>query len=336
MIRRIHRQLTVRWLQRIASVGIVLILTSYVYSRVVSMTRLVEIECLAEQSPWDARENTTSLRIATFNIAHGRGLSTSNWTGETRQQRIHRLDAIAAELRRLRADVVVLNEVDFDASWSHHVDQARYVANRSGYKYIAKQSNFDFRVLGWTWKFGNAVLSKQPISQATLVDLPGDAIWETVLAGKKRALDCEIQLADQSKFHLVAVHLSPRSEHVRVESITQLVKLAQTGDSPFVLAGDFNAAPPSCRFSQLSDDQQNTISAVDESRVFRRPPSNQSDAFLTFPADKPDRVIDWILVPSNWIVDDYWVKPIALSDHRPVIADIRFGERSLAPRDESP
>ena len=71
-------------------------------------------------------------------------------------ERSDRLREIADFLIEVDADVVVLNEVDFDASWSGHLNQAEFLASRAKYPYRVEQRNLDFRVLGWTWRFGNA------------------------------------------------------------------------------------------------------------------------------------------------------------------------------------
>ena len=57
------------------------------------------------------------------------------------------MDQIAALLRTINADVVVLNEVDFDSTWTHSVDEARYLAEKAGYPFLAEQRNIDYRVL---------------------------------------------------------------------------------------------------------------------------------------------------------------------------------------------
>ncbi|MCG8653568.1 MAG: endonuclease/exonuclease/phosphatase family protein, partial [Pirellulales bacterium] len=85
--------------------------------------RLIQLDNVGQLPP-----RRRALRIACYNIAHGRGLAASNGAGGTKQQRLERLDAIADQLRQMDADVVVLNEVDFDCSWSQHVDQAAYLA----------------------------------------------------------------------------------------------------------------------------------------------------------------------------------------------------------------
>ncbi len=48
------------------------------------------------------------LRVACYNIAHGRGVAVSNWDGGDRAERIARLDQIAELLRRLLTSGPVL------------------------------------------------------------------------------------------------------------------------------------------------------------------------------------------------------------------------------------
>lgn len=62
-----------------------------------------------------------SLRILTFNIAHGRGLSL--YQGWHREGTIRRnLDAIAQVIRSSQADIVALQEVDQSSHWNAHLD----------------------------------------------------------------------------------------------------------------------------------------------------------------------------------------------------------------------
>lgn len=264
-----------------------------------------------------------SLRVATFNIAHGRGVAASNWQAGTDQERIARLDEIASLLRRIDADIVVLNEVDFDCSWSSHTNQARYLARKAGYRYRAEQRNLDFRVLFWTWRFGNAVLSKYPITDAQIVDLPGYSRLETLLAGKKRALSCEVA-AEGGVVRVVGAHLSHRSESLRVKSSGVIVELVKKAKSPTVVAGDLNSTPPDFPEALTDENGQNAIATLDSCGYFRREPNRpgNEDRNLTFHAAEPTLAIDWILIPANWEYRSYTVDPAVLSDHRLVFADL--------------
>ncbi len=176
----------------------------------------------------DAKQSQPSsapLRIACYNIAHGRGVAKSNWEGGNRAEMSARLDQIAELLRRIDADVVVLNEVDFDSTWSYSVNQARILAEKSGYPFWIEQRNLDARILTWRWRFGNAIFSKHPITNAQIIDLPGFSKRETLLAGKKRAVICEINAGDKS-FQIIGSHLSHRSEFLRVKSARMIVNIA--------------------------------------------------------------------------------------------------------------
>lgn len=109
-----------RYRKLIAAVAVVLVvlLGPYVWSR--NLSSSVQIQVFGSGEAQAAP--TGMLRVACYNIAHGRGLAESNWDGGDAATRIGRLDDIAALLVKLDADVVVLNEVDFDASWSNHVN----------------------------------------------------------------------------------------------------------------------------------------------------------------------------------------------------------------------
>ena len=142
------------------------------------------------------------------------------------------------------------------------------------------------------------------------------------MAGKKRGLCCEIELGD-SLVRVAAIHLSHRSEDVRVESARMLCELAKSGSSPLVIAGDFNSSPPEFALSATSARGENAVAILDESTLFRRFPDAMPDETgMTFHADDPTRVIDWIMIPQDWRFDAYDVVDSTLSDHRPVVATI--------------
>jgi endonuclease/exonuclease/phosphatase family metal-dependent hydrolase len=310
---------------RIAALLVATIVVPFVFSRVASPWGRVSVYTIADVPSAEAPPQSGRLRVVCFNIAHGRGLAESNWQGGDHAERAARLNEIAELLSQIDSDVVVLNEVDFDSSWSHSVDQARYLAEKAGYRYVAEQRNLDFRVLFWTWRFGNAVLSKYPIENARVVDLPGFSTWETVLAGKKRALRCDVVVGDQT-IGVVATHLSHRKEALRVRSATVLIDHVAASTAPTIVAGDLNSTPPDWPESRTDRAGRNAIKTIDSAGYFRRLPDtlNVENRDLTFRADDPYCVIDWILIPRAWRFVKYRVEASILSDHRPVIADVEF------------
>ena len=293
----------------------------YGFSRLASSFRCVSLH--SASTPSAKKPTRDNIRIACYNIAHGRGVASSNREGGSSEQRQARLNEIASLLRSIDADIVVLNEVDFDSSWSNSLNQARYLAERGGYSHWAEQRNLDFRVLWWKWRFGNAILSKFPIDEATLVDLPEFSGLETLVAGKKKGVDCTINV-DGERIRVIGVHLSHRSEAIRAQSARRLNQMVSSDSTPIVIAGDLNSTPTGFPYSQADAVFGNAVDLLDASTLFHRrpaqPPSDSSG--LTFHSEKPRSVIDWILVTKSWQFTDYRVEASALSDHRPITADL--------------
>ena len=310
-----------RWSARLLLVGLGLVFIPYACSRIASPWRCVSLHARANQTP-SPNVAPQRLRVFTYNIAHGRGPIDDNWKGGSAQERLTRLNQIGDLLKELNADIVVLNEVDFDSSWSFGVNQAAHLAEHAGYPYWIEQRNLDFRVLWRTWRFGNAVLSRYPIVEAYKVSLPGEVGWETILAGKKRGVLCEVD-ANGTKFRLLAAHLSHRSEPVRVASAQIILKLAEAANTPLLVAGDLNSTPPGFPHSHTDADGKNAMDVFDASgRFARRPESAPQEPGMTYPSIDGQSVIDWILIPESWQFRDYQVKLSELSDHRPVFAEI--------------
>jgi endonuclease/exonuclease/phosphatase family metal-dependent hydrolase len=307
-------------------IALAIVLVPYLWSRICSTANQIQVfEGVAEAKS----VATDSIRVACYNIAHGRGLAESNWDGGDAATRLKRLDDIAELLRKLDADVLVLNEVDFDASWSNRVNQAAYLADKAGYRYRVEERNLDFRVLHRTWKFGNAILSKYPISNAEVIDLPSYAGIETVLAGKKRGVACDVKVGGRS-VRVMGLHLSHRSEDIRAQSAAKVVELVKRAKLPVVIMGDLNSTPSNYPFSSSTDDQRNAIKTFDDSELFVRdePELPIADDELTFRSDQPKSIIDWIFVSKVLSFDAYSVVTSVLSDHRPVVADISWQLRT--------
>ena len=96
------------------------------------------------------------LRVLSYNMHHGEGVD-------------GRLDLprIARVITRARPDVVALQEVDRETLRSQHVDQAAELA-RATRMHVVFGANIDLQ----GGQYGNAVLSRWPLSDARNVHLP--------------------------------------------------------------------------------------------------------------------------------------------------------------------
>ena len=190
------------------------------------------------------------------------------------------LKAIGAAIREQGMDIVVLNEVDFATSWSWRVNQAKVIAMEAGLPFVLEQRSYDASLLFHRWSFGNAILSRYPVSEIASIDYPAFKKFESIFAGKKDGVVCTVT-TPMGELRVVAVHLEVRDRETREASMAILRDFeASEKDRPFLLMGDYNAR------------------AVfgDEERL-------QSAGGLenTFPSEKPSRRIDWIF--SNQLVE---------------------------------
>ncbi len=312
--------------------------------RAAAWTALAVLGCFAINralSPFDAVELHTGdaaaakppadpwrLRIGAYNIAHGRGTARSNFDGGDRATRDARLKDIAQLLRDARLDVVVLNEVDFDSAWSGHVDQARAIAEAAGFRYWATGRNYDLVVPFFRLRFGNAVLSKYPISRAQRVDYPGYSWWEAIVMGKKQGLLCTIDLPSGRAVRVLAVPLEHRDESVRMASAEVIRRLPAAGGPPLIAAGDFNSTRLGFPRVQTDARGRSAVSLLLADGGFTTLPERVDDpGQLTFSSTEPRSVIDWILVSKPWKLTFVEVVPGTLSDHRAVIGTVEMGQR---------
>ena len=314
-----------RLLLRIFILGILFIILWYGVVRLISPWRALKVVDAGQNAMTLTVEHDRPLRIAAYNIAHGRGTARSNFSDKV--ERRQRLDDIGKLLRELDADVVVLNEVDFSSIWSGHENQADTIATAAGYRYRAEEVNIDASLPFASLRFGNAVLSRYPIVEAEVINLTGFAGWETVLGGKKRAVLCVIEREDGSRFRVVGAHLEPRGEEAfRVRSVKEVVLALKYPYIPTIIAGDLNATLPGLPGARVTDTGVTSVSTLMTVSSFSAAPGdNESYSFEpTFPSWVPDRTIDWILVGSLLQIDRLEVKQSDLSDHLPIVAHVKW------------
>ncbi len=265
------------------------------------------------------------LRVGCYNIAHGRGgkPGANNWDGGSPQEQLSRLTQIGHLLQTLNLDIVILNEVDFASVWSGHINQARVIAREAGYSYLIEQRNVDLAIPFISLRFGNAILSKYPLSDATLLNYPNVSTLSKLASdGLKKGVICTVHLPDHSEIRVVAVHLTVNSEHVRVASIKMILEHQRHSPLPFLLMGDFNTAPRGYPQYYTDEKGANSIELLLAGNHFTTelpdlPPDTED---LTFPSKTPDCVIDWIFTSPPWNIQQYSVISSTLSDHLPVIA----------------
>lgn len=201
---------------------------------------------------------------------------------------------MAGAVRPLEPDVVILNETGYLGF------RLRRFARRLG---MEGSSGASLR-----WRIPNAVLVGQPwrLVRGQVAVLP-----RTGKTLRRGAVLAQIGKTGQ-RVWVVAVHLGlagqERAAHARV--LTDLL----AGRHPAVLAGDLN------------EDETGAAAAWIRGRYWDAAAGTPNAS--TFPAAEPRARIDYVFVSEGitveraWTGDESWA---ALSDHRPVFADLSLG-----------
>jgi endonuclease/exonuclease/phosphatase family metal-dependent hydrolase len=187
-------------------------------------------------------------------------------------------------------DVVALQEIDNGSLRSRNVNQVHYLAERAEFPFWYSQLNRD---LGRLAQHGNGVLSR--VAPASVEDhkLPG------AIPGRGAIL-VRLPFGD-GELTLVLLHLSlgQRSLHRQLEYVRRLIET----EPRVVVMGDMNSHLTGLLVgSPLAGSRLRAAGGTEP----------------TYPAWRPARALDHILVSPGLAVRGFEVLDCRLSDHRPI------------------
>ncbi|HWY01775.1 MAG TPA: endonuclease/exonuclease/phosphatase family protein [Mycobacterium sp.] len=251
------------------------------------------------------------MRVATFNILHGRTLGDG-----VDPQRLR--DCV----RHLDADVLTLQEVDFEQPRSDRADLTAAATETMGaveHRFVAAISGTP----GATWMaatgheqpgtaaYGIALLSRFPVASWQVVRLPRIPMrFPMYLPGPNRVMvvNEEPRAAVIAQLHTPRGRLTVANTHLSFvpgwnrRQLRRLIHDLRGFPGPRLLMGDLNMKPPTVR--RWSGMRTLALAA-------------------TFPADTPNRQLDHILTDDDRLrsgATEAELMPI--SDHRPLVVDL--------------
>lgn len=234
----------------------------------------------------------TTLRVVADNVRHGQGMDS-----------VVDLERVADVLRPLNADVITLQEIDRGTERTGSMDQARRLGELLG-----MSAHFGPFMPYQGGQYGMAVLSRLPVEHATNHRLPdGDE--------PRTALEVIVPAGPGGQpVSIVGVHLY-RTEEERLAQALAMSRALETRVHPVILAGDFNSVRGDAVMRALRDEGWQLV--------------EKSGDHDTFPADAPDREIDFVMMrpaatPAFEVVEHRVVAEAFASDHRPLVAVLRI------------
>jgi len=185
-----------------------------------------------------ASEPAGSLRVVEWNVERG-----------------NHLDGVIRVMKRLNADVWLLNETDLYGHNSGNVVVGREIARALGYSYYTGIEFYEYRT-DRQGTSGNSIVSRYPILDGYKLDVPmmlsqGGYDWSTNSSeprcGRRNALGVHIDVPSGSvdggwaTVHFVSFHAENKATSGARQLQFQFVTDNLVGyDEPTVLGGDFN------------------------------------------------------------------------------------------------
>ena len=244
---------------------------------------------------------TTSprLRVATYNV-HG-------CVGLDRQCSESRIAEVIASTS---ADIVGLQELHLGRSRSSHADQAALIAAQLGWKY-----HFHPAMRRGEEQYGNAIVSRFPITLKRADEMPGVAPW--YCREKRIAIWMQADTA-LGPVHIINSHfgLGRTERRLQAELLAGPAWLGSIApDEPAILLGDFNSVRSSRAHRLIGGQLRDVRTLVLPARAFR-----------TFPTRLPCLAVDHIFANAalHPIQLSVYRAPLArlASDHFPLVCEL--------------
>jgi endonuclease/exonuclease/phosphatase family metal-dependent hydrolase len=296
--------------------------------------------------------NPPRLRVLSYNMHFGIGRDDDH-TKVSRADVERILAEMAALINKLNADVVLLQEVDFDSARTFGIDQMNVLARATGMRHMAPVKTWIKGYIPFPYwppsahygrmDSGQAVLSRYPITRNTAIRLPKPAanpFYYNAFYLTRTMQEVDVTVGTHSlrlyNIHTEAYDVPNRQIHAEMIA----ARLREHALSCAIAAGDFNAVPPEASVKHAFADEPETDMRADRSVETLRQVAGFTDiipedrytadesAALTFPADVPNRRLDYLYYSSAFrLIEGRIVHEAGpLSDHLPTLAELAFAQ----------
>ena len=234
-----------------------------------------------------------SFRVMTYNIHHGEGID----------NRID-LPRIAALIKREKADIVALQEVDKGVTRTSGRDLTAELAKLTGFTGVFS-NNFHYQ----GGEYGNAILTRFPVLEQI------NTHYKMLHTNEQRGVLQLVLEVRGKKVLFLCTHIDYHpEEEERLLNVSELKSLLMGREKmPMIVCGDFNCVPESQTHAKMKE------FLSDSWELVGRGPG------LTIPTAKPNIRIDYIWVNKDLVQPNkLWVPKTIASDHLPVVGEFNL------------
>ncbi|PIS01172.1 MAG: hypothetical protein COT84_03690 [Chlamydiae bacterium CG10_big_fil_rev_8_21_14_0_10_35_9] len=283
-----------------------------------------------------------SLKVMTYNIHYGVGLTATIKEKIDRNGFKERLDELANILIKSDADIVFLQEVDLYSNRSYRINQAKYLAEKAQYSFYATAPQWkrrlfpDYNGRHGQLSHGLCILSKFPLrnnisKEFTLSrEIPFFVKWLYNPHGVQKA---DVQVGEKI-ITLVNLHLDPWSKKEREKQISHVLTWINQMKGPKIIGGDFNVQPPEdasqTAVSKKDSHNEQTVELI-RSKGFTQDVSKEKyikdpRAYFSFPSNDPQVKLDYLFTGNGIKISHahIFMEAATASDHLPVLAEIQL------------
>ncbi|MCY7423096.1 MAG: endonuclease/exonuclease/phosphatase family protein [Chitinophagaceae bacterium] len=279
---------------------------------------------------YNVEKNKQSLRIMSWNV---RSFDNNSRHAEHPDSIRRRMINF---LKQQDADVLLLQEF---AEYHHETiySNTQMLRDSLGYRYYYTSRDVILYMSYGPVEYGSAIFSKYPLTDTVKLNYQGLALPESAISGSINFQNKKLRLVTT---HLVSMNLNKgilvrtdeaykkydsafiygTSKFTKLKVYDQLharqavalKKFAAQFKEPLLISGDFNSVPSSYTYNVMKEDLNDAFL------------SNGFGLGRTYASLSPTLRIDYILTDKTLKVAQFYCPQIKLSDHFPVIADIKW------------
>jgi endonuclease/exonuclease/phosphatase family metal-dependent hydrolase len=282
-------------------------------------------------------ENDTIHSVISYNIGYLSGMTNNLPIEKPRSLYDQNLNKVIYELKKVNADIIALQEIDYNSKRSYHIDQQKELS-KLGYTNYGQNINWDKKYVPFPYYpismhfgkilSGQSILSKYPILQQERIELKrnvNNPFYYDSFYIDRLAQVTKIKINDQFLI-LINVHLEAYDQATRKLQMQQVksIYIKYYKDFPTILLGDFNS------------DIKYKDAGIS---LFLKLPETGCAAFSidnpenTYSSESPTERLDYIFYNKQFIkeIDAKILTQFELaSDHLPLLLKFKFKDQFYA------